>query len=115
MEYFPCDVVGCQFVSTSSGVLRRHQSKSHKKTFKCVFGEEFDKRYNELCDQAEEGLIKNYRITPAKELWKKMLKVLFGKKWAEFYHHNRSREQAFGDGHGWRHSKSIFEKNLNKP
>jgi ribonucleoside-diphosphate reductase alpha chain len=41
------------------------------------FGEDFDKRYNELCDQAEEGLIKNYRITTAKDLWKKMLKVLF--------------------------------------
>jgi len=41
------------------------------------FGEDFDRRYNELCDQAEEGLIKNYRTTPAKELWKKMLKVLF--------------------------------------
>lgn len=41
------------------------------------FGEDFDKRYNELCKQAEEGLIKNYRTTPAKELWKKMLKVLF--------------------------------------
>ena len=41
------------------------------------FGNDFDKRYNELCDQAEEGLIKNYRVTPAKELWKKMLKVLF--------------------------------------
>lgn len=41
------------------------------------FGEEFDKKYNELCKQAEEGLIKNYRTTPAKELWKKMLKVLF--------------------------------------
>jgi len=41
------------------------------------FGEDFDRRYNELCDQAEEGLIKNYRVTPAKELWKKMLKVLF--------------------------------------
>lgn len=41
------------------------------------FGAEFDKKYNELCDQAEDGFIKNYRITPAKELWKKMLKVLF--------------------------------------
>ena len=41
------------------------------------FGDEFDKRYNELCDQAEEGLISNYRITTAKDLWKKMLKVLF--------------------------------------
>jgi ribonucleoside-diphosphate reductase alpha chain len=42
-----------------------------------LFGEEFDVRYNELCNQAEEGLIKNYRVTPAKDLWKKMLKVLF--------------------------------------
>lgn len=41
------------------------------------FGVEFDKKYNQLCDQAEEGLIKNYRVTSAKELWKKMLKVLF--------------------------------------
>jgi len=41
------------------------------------FGEEFDKKYNELCDKAEEGLIKNYRVIPAKDLWKKMLKVLF--------------------------------------
>ena len=41
------------------------------------FGSEFDKKYKKLCDQAEEGLIKNYRVMPAKELWKKMLKVLF--------------------------------------
>jgi len=41
------------------------------------FGEDFDKKYNALCGKAEEGLIKNYRVTPAKELWKKMLKVLF--------------------------------------
>ena len=42
-----------------------------------LFGEDFDKRYNELCDMAEEGVIKNYRTIPAKDLWKKMLKVLF--------------------------------------
>ena len=41
------------------------------------FGKEFDKKYNDLCKKAEEGLIKNYRTTPAKDLWKKMLKVLF--------------------------------------
>ena len=41
------------------------------------FGNEFDKKYNQLCGEAEKGLIKNYRVTPAKELWKKMLKVLF--------------------------------------
>tara|TARA_A200000159_G_scaffold92433_1_gene85878 strand:- start:400 stop:2838 length:2439 start_codon:yes stop_codon:yes gene_type:complete len=42
-----------------------------------LFGAEFDKKYNKLCDQAEEGLIKNYRVTTAKDVWKKMLKVLF--------------------------------------
>ena len=47
------------------------------KTLHDCFGKEFDKRYSDLCRDAEEGLIKNYRVTPAKELWKKMLKVLF--------------------------------------
>lgn len=47
------------------------------RTLHDLFGSEFDEQYNKLCNQAEEGLIKNYRITPAKELWKKMLKVLF--------------------------------------
>lgn len=41
------------------------------------FGKDFDDHYNKMCNAAEEGLIKNYRVTPAKELWKKMLKVLF--------------------------------------
>ena len=47
------------------------------KTLHDLFGGEFDNRYDELCKAADAGLIKNYRITPAKELWKKMLKVLF--------------------------------------
>ena len=55
----------------------RDTEDENGKTLHDCFGEEFDKRYNQLCDQAEEGLIKNYRVTPAKELWKKMLKVLF--------------------------------------
>ena len=41
------------------------------------FGKEFDNKYSDLCLAAEEGLVKNFRKTPAKELWKKMLKVLF--------------------------------------
>jgi ribonucleoside-diphosphate reductase alpha chain len=47
------------------------------KTLHDCFGKDFDDRYNKLCDDAKKGLIKNYRIIPAKELWKKMLKVLF--------------------------------------
>jgi ribonucleoside-diphosphate reductase alpha chain len=41
------------------------------------FGAQFDKSYRKLCKDAEEGLIKNWRKMPAKDLWKKMLKVLF--------------------------------------
>ena len=42
-----------------------------------LYGEAFDKKYNMLCKKAENGDVKNFRKTPAKELWKKMLKVLF--------------------------------------
>ena len=42
-----------------------------------VFGEDFDTLYEELCLAAEDGNIKNWRKIPAKDLWKKMLKVLF--------------------------------------
>lgn len=41
------------------------------------FGPDFDYRYNSLIDLAENGHITNWRKIPAKELWKKMLKVLF--------------------------------------
>jgi len=55
----------------------RDTEDENGKSLHDCFGAEFDKRYNKLCEDAEEGLIKNYRVTPAKELWKKMLKVLF--------------------------------------
>jgi len=42
-----------------------------------LFGKEFDHAYNELIDLAENGRVDNWRKIPAKELWKKMLKVLF--------------------------------------
>lgn len=41
------------------------------------FGKEFDKKYNKLIKMAKNGEITNWRKTSAKELWKKMLKVLF--------------------------------------
>jgi len=41
------------------------------------FGKEFDERYNNLIDLAENGHVENWRKMPAKELWKKMLRVLF--------------------------------------
>jgi len=42
-----------------------------------LFGAEFDKRYNYYCKKAEKGDIKTFQKTSAKDLWKKMLKVLF--------------------------------------
>lgn len=47
------------------------------KTLHDYFGKDFDDRYEDACRAAEAGHIKNFRKTPAKELWKKMLKVLF--------------------------------------
>lgn len=47
------------------------------KTLHDYFGKEFDDRYEDACRAAENGDIKNFRKMPAKELWKKMLKVLF--------------------------------------
>ena len=42
-----------------------------------LFGKDFDKAYNSLIDLAENGHVNNWRKIPAKDLWKKMLKVLF--------------------------------------
>jgi len=47
------------------------------KTLHDYFGKDFDDRYEDACRAAEAGTIKNFRKIPAKELWKKMLKVLF--------------------------------------
>ncbi|MDG1173401.1 MAG: ribonucleoside-diphosphate reductase subunit alpha, partial [Opitutales bacterium] len=47
------------------------------KTLHDCFGKEFDDRYEDACRAAEMGEIENFRKIPAKELWKKMLKVLF--------------------------------------
>ena len=42
-----------------------------------TFGEEFDKHYEGYSKKAEAGEIKTHKVIPAKDLWKKMLKVLF--------------------------------------
>jgi ribonucleoside-diphosphate reductase alpha chain len=42
-----------------------------------LFGEAFDKKYNFYCKKARAGEITNFKIVQAKDLWKKMLKVLF--------------------------------------
>lgn len=42
-----------------------------------LFGEAFDKKYTFYCKKAEKGEIKTFRKVKAKDLWKKMLSVLF--------------------------------------
>jgi ribonucleoside-diphosphate reductase alpha chain len=42
-----------------------------------LFGEEFNKRYQEFSDMADSGQLKNFKKIKAKDLWKKILKVLF--------------------------------------
>jgi len=50
------------------------------------YGEEFNKRYKKYCKMADEGKIKNYKKIPVKDLWKKMLRVLYetGHPWMTF-------------------------------
>ena len=47
------------------------------KTLHDRFGEDFDNHYRGMCEAAEKGEVSNFRKAPAKDLWKKMLKVLF--------------------------------------
>lgn len=51
-----------------------------------VYGEKFDKAYAGYCKKADDGIITNFKKTKAKELWKKMLRVLFetGHPWITF-------------------------------
>jgi len=51
-----------------------------------VWGMEFDKKYKSYCAKANKRDIKNFKIIKAKDLWKKMLRVLFetGHPWITF-------------------------------
>ena len=82
------DRLRCHDLNTASWVpdefMRRVQSEDDWYFFDPkdaqlhdCFGKEFDERYNNLIDLAENGHIDNWRKMPAKDLWKKMLKVLF--------------------------------------
>ena len=42
-----------------------------------LYGEAFDKKYDFYCKKAENGEVKTFKKLAAKDLWKKMLKVLF--------------------------------------
>lgn len=51
-----------------------------------VYGEKFNEEYKKCCERADEGKIKNFKIVKAKDLWKKMLRVLYetGHPWVTF-------------------------------
>lgn len=51
-----------------------------------IYGKEFDKAYSGYCKKADEGEILNFKKVKAKDLWKKMLRVLFetGHPWITF-------------------------------
>jgi ribonucleoside-diphosphate reductase alpha chain len=51
-----------------------------------LYGKKFDKAYKKYCKQADDGIIKNFKIIKAKDLWKNMLRVLFetGHPWMTF-------------------------------
>lgn len=51
-----------------------------------IYGEEFDEAYVGYCKRADDGGLANHKKIKAKELWKKMLRVLFetGHPWITF-------------------------------
>ena len=51
-----------------------------------LYGESFDKAYTKYCKKADKGLITNHKVVKAKDLWKKMLRLLFetGHPWMTF-------------------------------
>ena len=83
------DRLRCHDLNTASWIpdifMRKVQAQedwyffdpSECKDLHTSFGIDFDKKYERYCKKAQEGDIKSFRVTPAKDLWKKMLKVLF--------------------------------------
>jgi len=65
-----------------------------------VYGAEFDKRYKKYCKLADSGEIPNHRKVPAKDLWKKMLRVLFetGHPWMTFKDNSNLRYSNSHEG-----------------
>ena len=51
-----------------------------------LYGEDFDKAYKKYCKKADAGEIENFKTIKAKDLWKKMLRMLFetGHPWITF-------------------------------
>lgn len=65
-----------------------------------LYGQEFDKRYKKYCKLADEGEIENHKVMKAKDLWKKMLRVLFetGHPWMTFKDNANMRYSNIHEG-----------------
>lgn len=65
-----------------------------------LYAENFDERYNHYCKQADGGELKNFRKVKAKDLWKKMLRVLFetGHPWMTFKDSSNLRYSNIHEG-----------------
>jgi ribonucleoside-diphosphate reductase alpha chain len=64
------------------------------------YGSEFDKKYKRYCKLADEGKIPNHKIIRAKDLWKRMLRVLFetGHPWMTFKDNSNMRYSNSHEG-----------------
>jgi ribonucleoside-diphosphate reductase alpha chain len=72
-----------------------------------LYAEAFDKKYKSYCRKAEKGEIENFRKIKAKDLWKKMLRILFetGHPWMTFKDNANMR---YSNGHeGVVHSSNL--------
>lgn len=65
-----------------------------------LYGEKFDKKYKKYCKMADQGDITNFKIIKAKDLWKRMLRVLFetGHPWMTFKDNSNLRYSNSHEG-----------------
>jgi ribonucleoside-diphosphate reductase alpha chain len=65
-----------------------------------LYGEKFDKRYKKYCKMADQGEITNHKKIKAKDLWKRMLRVLFetGHPWMTFKDNSNLRYSNAHEG-----------------
>ena len=65
-----------------------------------LYGEDFDKKYKKYCKLADKGEMLNYKKIKAKDLWKKMLRVLFetGHPWMTFKDNSNLRYSNSHEG-----------------
>jgi len=65
-----------------------------------LYGQDFDKKYKKYCKLADSGEIKNFKTVKAKDIWKKMLRMLFetGHPWITFKDNSNLRYSNSHEG-----------------